>query len=249
MTRRRHRGVARSPSRAMSRDAAPTRRAELPRAPAPRDADSTHTSSSSRPGAAGSTPARSRSRSRRASCSSCSPRARPRNGPARCSWLTSMLLFGNSALYHRFDWEPEDQGRPQAHRPREHLPADRRHLHADRGARAAAPTRRCCCSRSSGAARSSASCSACSGSTRRAGCTSRSTSLLGWAAVMYLVDLFAGERRHDDARDRRRPALHRRRRRLRDEAAEPVAGHLRLPRDLPRRARCWRSCATGRRAC
>ena len=129
---------------------------------------------------------------------------------------------------------PEDQGGAQAHRPREHLPADRGHLHADRGAGAAAREGPAAARRSSGAARCSASCSASSGSTRRAGSTSRSTSLLGWAAVMYIGDLFAGERRDDDARHRRRTALHGRRGRLRAEAAEPVARALRLPRDLPR---------------
>ena len=81
----------------------------------------------------------------------------------------------------------EDQGDPQAHRPREHLPADRGHLHADRRAR------RCRTEQAAlllslvwGGRDRSASSSACSGSTPRAGCTSRSTSLLGWAAVMYL---------------------------------------------------------------
>ena len=86
-----------------SRDA----RARPARTPAPRRRARRTTSRSSPPGAAGSTRARSRSRSWPASCSSCSPRAPPRSGRRRCSWRTSMLLFGNSALYHRFDWGPK----------------------------------------------------------------------------------------------------------------------------------------------
>ena len=62
----------------------------------------------SRPGAAGSTPARSRvaivgrhraHRARRGRAGEV--------GVAPSSWRTSLLLFGNSALYHRFDWSPK----------------------------------------------------------------------------------------------------------------------------------------------
>ena len=44
---------------------------------------------------------------RRASCSSCSPRAPPAKWACAVFMLTSMLLFGNSALYHRFNWSPK----------------------------------------------------------------------------------------------------------------------------------------------
>ena len=88
---------------------------------------------------------------------------------------TSLLLFGNSALYHRFDWGPKTKA------------VLKRIDHANillliAGtytpiAVLALPTDKAIsCCRSSGAARSSASCSACSGSTPRAGCTSPSTS-------------------------------------------------------------------------
>ena len=70
---------------------------------------------------------------------------------------------------------PEDQGGAQAHRPREHLAADRGHLHADRRARPAAREGHPAAVAGVDAARCSASCSACSGSTRRAGSTSRCT--------------------------------------------------------------------------
>ena len=71
--------------------------------------------------------------------------------------------------------------------------------------------------------------------------------LLGWAAVMYLGDLLDGERRHDGARDRRRPALHGRRDRLRPQEAEPVARASSGSTRSSTRARCSRSCATGPR--
>ena len=57
---------------------------------------------------------------------------------------------------------------------------------------------------------------------------------LGWAAVMYLPDLFAANWAMMILVVDRRHPLHGRRGHLRDEAAQPVARALRLPRDLPR---------------
>ena len=58
---------------------------------------------------------------------------------------------------------------------------------------------------------------------------------LGWVAVFVFPELLAnGGRRGVRAADRGRRALHGGRRLLRDEVAEPVAEHLRLPRVLPR---------------
>ncbi len=59
--------------------------------------------------------------------------------------------------------------------------------------------------------------------------------LLGWAAVMFIVDLFAGELGHDDPGDHRRSSVHARCGRLRPQAAEPVPRQVRVPRDLPHR--------------
>ena len=57
---------------------------------------------------------------------------------------------------------------------------------------------------------------------------------LGWVAVFTLPDLLRARRGgRVRAHRRRRPALHRRRDRVRAEAAGPVAACLRLPRGLP----------------
>ena len=45
-------------------------------------------------------------------------------------FASSILLFGNSALYHRFNWRPSIKKTSQADRPRQHFLAYCGHLHA-----------------------------------------------------------------------------------------------------------------------
>jgi hemolysin III len=52
--------------------------------------------------------------------------------------------------------------------------------------------------------------------------------LLGYASLIFIVDFF-----DDDADPGRRAVLHRGRRHLRAEEAQPVSGQVRVPRDLP----------------
>ena len=154
--------------------------------------------------------------------------------------LRAGAVHGLGDLPHRH-LVAADLGVPAPLRPRQHLPADRRLLHAvqpaaARGHRAAGR----CWSRS-GPGRSSACCSGSSGPTRRAGSTPRSTSR--WAgprsssspasstapprsgsasAIAVFVLIGVGGALYTAGR-----------RRLRLQAPQPVAALVRLPRGLP----------------
>ena len=144
-------------------------------------------------------------------------------------------------------------GRPAALRPRQHLPADRRHLHAVQPPAAAAARDRV-------VLLSVVWAGALLGVRFRVFWIDaprwllhrRSTSRSGWAAVFVLPAVRrrvrAARRRHRHrgaGADRgRRRALHARRRRLRLPSARPVAALVRLPRGVPHRSRSWRSSPT-----
>ena len=89
-------------------------------------------------------------RSPPASSWSCSPRrGAAGSAPAVFAVTAAAAVRHRRAVYHRGTWSPAGRRRAQAARPRQHLPAHRRHLHAVRAA--AAPRRRrrgrCCCDR------------------------------------------------------------------------------------------------------
>ena len=142
---------------------------------------------------------------------------------SRCSWSARCCCSASARSTTAAPGTTAVKGVLEALRPRQHLPADRRHLHAVRAAPADHDARHDHAARSYGVAPCSASCSRSSGSAPRAGSTSRSTSLLGWAAVLYFPEFV------DNASTAvlvllitRRRALLARRRRLRLQVAQPV---------------------------
>ena len=137
--------------------------------------------------------------------------------------LTAVLLFGIERGLPPLQLEPEDRGAAQAPRPLEHLPHHRGQLHAvRRGAAAAGAGAHAADPRVDRRARS-ACCSACSGWAPRAGSTRRSTSRSAGSPSSTSRVLGGGRPGGRDPARGRRTLLLRGRRRLRAQAAQPVA--------------------------
>ena len=143
-------------------------------------------------------------------------------------------MFGVSTLFHRIDWQPDGQAVARPDRPHDDLRADRRHLHADRAPRApsrlanADPRDRLgrCAYRDRDEVHLALP--------HRGGFAPVTCLALGGVALVALPQIFTGIGTAGALLllERRR-LLHRRRRRLRDPAARPATGDVRLPRDLP----------------